>query len=222
MNIENIDDIVYNYIFDLNEIKRCWYLYIQSMSLIEHCSEISKADQNRIKQYHKDFKEECYKIIKRIDTDTTEHYENRTDTLILINLHIQKILNQNKYRKIKELKKAMDNYSRVNNMLGAESAFSMFINNNYTAINLAFLIMYFIGLFIFAYILKDLIGCIVVFAFAIVTYFWLLFLKSNVRASFKFDKINRTVCNYTYKKSQKSQVANNLIHSIILKFIDKI
>ena len=222
MNIENIDNIVYNYIFDIEEIKRCWYLYIECFTLIESCDEISQTDKNRIKRYHNDFKNECRKLIKRIDTDTVEIYDYRIDTLILMNLHIQKILNKNKYRKIKEINKAIENYSRVNNMLGAESALKMFINNNYTAINILYVTVYLVIFFIFAYLLKDTIACICIIISAIIIYAMLLWLKNNVVTSYKSDKINQTICNYTYRKSKKSQVTNKFVQSVILKATEKI
>lgn len=222
MNIENIDNIVYNYIFDIEEIKRCWYLYMQCSILIERCNEISKSDKNRIKRYHNDFKKECRKLIKRIDTDTAEIYDYRIDTLILINLHIQKILNKNKYREIKELNKAIENYTRVNNMLGAESALKMFINNNDTAINILYITIYLVVFFIFAYLLKDTIACICIMISAIIIYAMLLWLKNNVVTSYKSNKIKQTICNYTYRKSKKSQVTNKFVQSVILKATEKI
>ena len=204
MNIENIDDIVYNYIFDIEEIKRCWYLYIECFTLIESCNEISQTDKNRIKRYHNDFKKECRKLIKRIDTNTTEVYDYRTDTLILI-LHIQKILNKNKYRKIKEINKAIENYSRVNTMLGAESAVTMFINNNYTIISTISTTITIVSFLISMCLLKDIVACLVISIVALIIYLMFFVLTKIIMLSLKFDKINRTICNYSYRKSKKLQ-----------------
>lgn len=222
MNIENIDNIVYNYIFDIEEIKRCWYLYMQCSILIERCNEISKSDKNRIKRYHNDFKKECRKLIKRIDTDTAEIYDNRINTLILINSHILGILNQRKYRRKKEIKELSNQYSKVEKKLGVEGAFTLFINNNYTAVNILLMFITFSLMFVFAYFTKDIISCLISLFLGVLLFLVLFVLKCDLKASFQWDRLNRIKSNYIYRKSKKTQSLNKFSELLFNKTIDKI
>ena len=89
MNIEKIDNIVYNHTFDIENIKRAYFLMYVSQPSVNRL-EISTQDKRRLNAYIKDFKSICKLIIKQeniLNYKTCKTYMN-TLTLIITKMRI--------------------------------------------------------------------------------------------------------------------------------------
>lgn len=230
MNIENIDKIVYNYIFEIDEIKKCMYIYISNYSKIckLHSTNneiVDKIDKRKISNLSKEFKDLCYKLIRKDSITDTETYSNIVNTLRIINSKVQSILQKSQYTSIKDkeiqnqFKEIKLGYSKVNTMLTADSVISLFISAHLTTF---FIIFLSIGIFlIFISLACSLINYIekgIIFILFLIVllvgYLVLLLNFKKIDNSFRQDKTIRTIYKNTYLKSKKmSFIENKLMNT---------
>lgn len=212
-----MDRIVYNYTFEINDIKRAVYQNIICFNKLATINEVSKADINRIKMYSKDFRKCCYKLIKADNISDITDYLKYINSIILINAHIQKILKNKKYKKVKAIKKLENEYNKINQRIGAESALEIIMSNHTTFIITIILFVLFLS---FPLVLvKSGHACLGAIVYSILAILWIcLMIKSRIiRNMFEIDKINRTISHHTILKSKKSKKLKKSILSLILK-----
>lgn len=92
MNIEHMTNIEYNYVLEIDNIKRSYFLTTTLQKMI-NTSNISTRDKRRLKAYNKDFKLVCKRLIKRKDILNYDIYKTSVQTLIIINAKSSYILN---------------------------------------------------------------------------------------------------------------------------------
>lgn len=225
MNIQNLDDTEYNYIFEIDNIKRALFLYISRVKEIKSINFSNSGIQRRLLILTRDFKNLSFKLIKRKNLQNIEDCLRILDTLILINTYIQKILQHTKVDTITERKKKRKlakKYEKTEKYINAYSAFMIFVNNHSSAIALSIILISLLLIFISALITKNLmvtIGTISVLCILLIVY---LIFHKRIERLFNMDRIERTISKHTFVKSKKLIVIDKLSEKIIEKNIKKI
>lgn len=167
--------------------------------------------------YSKDFRKCCYKLIKADNISDITDYLKYINSLILINAHIQKILKNKKYKKVKAIRKLENEYNKINQRIGAESALELIMSNHITFIIMLGLFIIFLSLpsvlFLSGYMCLGILTYIIVFMILL----YLILKSPIIRNMFEIDKINRTISHHTILKSKKSKKLKKSILSLILK-----
>ncbi len=218
MDIQAMDRIVYNYTFEIDDIKRAVYQNIMCFNKLATINEVSKADINRIKMYSKDFRKCCYKLIKADNISDITDYLKYINSLILINAHIQKILKNKKYKKVKAIRKLENEYNKINQRIDAESALEITINNHFTFITILIIAAILVGFGYVLFINNDLHASKIVYSIFILVIIAILIFRTLVRNRFEIDKINRTINQHAILKSKKIKKLRKSLIALFTKF----
>lgn len=217
MNVKKLDKTVYNYIFEIDDIKRAVYRNIICNKNLSRQYFISKSDIRKIKKYNSDFKKLCYKIIKRSNINTLDDYLNNLNAIIIINSNIQDILKQEKYKSYATIKELENEYNKINYLIGAASSFEVFINSHTTFLILITIVFTIVLLTLVSLFSKEYLLTIIGFFAFIVFFIACLLSIKTITNRFEIDKINRTRSNHAILKSRKTRKLKNNFMSILHK-----
>lgn len=219
------------YYYDIDTIKKSLYLYITFSSKLSNYK-LQTSDIHRIKAYIKDFKMMGFQIIKLYNNFNNDDYLNFMNSLIVINLSIQKILNKSIYRREKDIEDLEFECQKVGKLLGAESTLQLFIDNHKTAICMCIFITVIlvctIELLYYVYSLKSydnesinmLIEVFIGIITLVVTIIVLLAIKPIMK-QFSIDKQKRMLSNHTYIKSVKMKRIHHTTEKLFSNIKDK-
>ena len=166
LKINELNEYAYEHFFEIDDLKKSYYKYTQLHQVVERCQHIEKIDKRKINRLIKEFKCICKKLIKRDENFDIEEYTLYMQALVTINVKIQKILSDWRYRKNKEISDIEEEYKKVNNYLSyAISSFEVIINNHYTFVGIILIFSLLIGEFIFFIATEIIVVCFLDFLF---------------------------------------------------------
>jgi len=217
LNIKELDNTVYNYIFEIDNIKKSFCLYTQLYLNVEKCEYIKDIDKRRVKRLALQFKLLCKKIIRRDKINTFEDYKLCVQSLVVINAKVQKILNSEDYYKFKKISDIEKEYNKINNYLSYSNSFlTTFINDHLTAFGIILIIVVSI-IVIFLLSFKNCnLGIIIIVLLSFIFSICYFIFHKKITRNFNVDHINKTISNNTYVKSLKIKIAHKNIKDIIL------
>lgn len=225
MDVQNLDETVYNYIFEIDDIKRAAFLYISRVKEIKSINFSNSGIQRRLLVLTSDFKKLCYKLIKYKNLQNDEDCFRILDSLILINTYMQKILQQAKVDTIAEKKKKrslLKEYEKTEKYINAYSPLMIFVNNHSFTISLTAMAIFLLILIIVGFQSKDLFLIIYSLFAALALYIAGLIFHKKIERLFNMDRIEKTISKHSFIKSKKLVVLDKFSEKIIDKFIDKI
>lgn len=161
------------------------------------------------------------KLIKRDENFDIEEYTLYMQALVTINVKIQKILSDWRYRKNKEISDIEKEYKKVNNYLSyANSSFDVILNNHTTLFILLSFAAFVFGGLIFYIAIRSILGTLLSLLLLVIAFLIYFFYNKSIMRSFNIDYINRTISKNTYIKSSKIKKANRNL-KYILNFKNK-
>ncbi len=216
MKINELDEYAYEHFFEIDDLKKSYYKYTQLHQVVERCQHIEKIDKRKINRLIKEFKSICKKLIKRDENFDIEEYTLYMQSLVTINVKIQKILVAWKYRKNKEISDIEKEYKKVNNYLSyANSSFDVVLNNHTTLCILVSLAAFVVGGLIFYIAIRNIVGTLLDLLLLVIAFAIYFFYNKSIMRSFNIDHINRTISKNTYIKSSKIKKANRNLKYIL-------
>lgn len=136
--------------------------------------------------------------------------------LVTINVKIQKILSDWRYRKNKEISDIEKEYKKVNNYLSyANSSFDVILNNHTTLFILLSFAAFVFGGLIFYIAIRSISGTLLNLLLLVIAFLIYFFYNKSIMRSFNIDYINRTISKNTYIKSSKIKKANRNLKYIL-------
>jgi hypothetical protein len=156
------------------------------------------------------------KLIKRDENFDIEEYTLYMQALVTINVKIQKILSDWRYRKNKEISDIEKEYKKVNNYLSyANSSFDVILNNHTTLFILLSFAAFVFGGLIFYIAIRSILGTLLNLLLLVIAFLIYFFYNKSIMRSFNIDYINRTISKNTYIKSSKIKKANRNLKYIL-------
>lgn len=156
------------------------------------------------------------KLIKRDENFDIEEYTLYMQALVTINVKIQKILSDWRYRKNKEISDIEKEYKKVNNYLSyANSSFDVILNNHTTLFILLSFAAFVFGGLIFYIAIRSILGTLLSLLLLVIAFLIYFFYNKSIMRSFNIDYINRTISKNTYIKSSKIKKANRNLKYIL-------
>lgn len=216
LKINELNEYAYEHFFEIDDLKKSYYKYTQLHQTVEKCEHIEKIDKRKINRLIKEFKGLCKKIIKRDEDFDIEEYTLYMQALVTINVKIQKILSDWRYRKNKEISDIEKEYKKVNNYLSyANSSFDVILNNHTTLFILLSFAAFVFGGLIFYIAIRSILGTLLNLLFLVIAFLIYFFYNKSIMRSFNIDYINRTISKNTYIKSSKIKKANRNLKYIL-------
>lgn len=216
MKINELNEYAYEHFFEIDDLKKSYYKYTQLHQTVEKCEHIEKVDKRKINRLIKEFKGLCKKIIKRDENFDIEEYTLYMQALVTINVKIQKILSDWRYRKNKEISDIEKEYKKVNNYLSyANSSFDVILNNHTTLFILLSFAAFVFGGLIFYIAIRSILGTLLNLLLLVIAFLIYFFYNKSIMRSFNIDYINRTISKNTYIKSSKIKKANRNLKYIL-------
>ena len=216
MKINELNEYAYEHFFEIDDLKKSYYKYTQLHQTVEKCEHIEKVDKRKINRLIKEFKGLCKKIIKRDENFDIEEYTLYMQALVTINVKIQKILSDWRYRKNKEISDIEKEYKKVNNYLSyANSSFDVILNNHTTLFILLSFAAFVFGGLIFYIAIRSISGTLLNLLLLVIAFLIYFFYNKSIMRSFNIDYINRTISKNTYIKSSKIKKANRNLKYIL-------
>jgi predicted RND superfamily exporter protein len=216
LKINELNEYAYEHFFEIDDLKKSYYKYTQLHQTVEKCEHIEKVDKRKINRLIKEFKGLCKKIIKRDENFDIEEYTLYMQALVTINVKIQKILSDWRYRKNKEISDIEKEYKKVNNYLSyANSSFDVILNNHTTLFILLSFAAFVFGGLIFYIAIRSILGTLLNLLLLVIAFLIYFFYNKSIMRSFNIDYINRTISKNTYIKSSKIKKANRNLKYIL-------
>jgi predicted RND superfamily exporter protein len=216
LKINELNEYAYEHFFEIDDLKKSYYKYTQLHQTVEKCEHIEKVDKRKINRLIKEFKGLCKKIIKRDENFDIEEYTLYMQALVTINVKIQKILSDWRYRKNKEISDIEKEYKKVNNYLSyANSSFDVILNNHTTLFILLSFAAFVFGGLIFYIAIRSISGTLLNLLLLVIAFLIYFFYNKSIMRSFNIDYINRTISKNTYIKSSKIKKANRNLKYIL-------
>lgn len=216
LKINELNEYAYEHFFEIDDLKKSYYKYTQLHQTVEKCEHIEKVDKRKINRLIKKFKGLCKKIIKRDENFDIEEYTLYMQALVTINVKIQKILSDWRYRKNKEISDIEKEYKKVNNYLSyANSSFDVILNNHTTLFILLSFAAFVFGGLIFYIAIRSILGTLLNLLLLVIAFLIYFFYNKSIMRSFNIDYINRTISKNTYIKSSKIKKANRNLKYIL-------
>lgn len=216
LKINELNEYAYEHFFEIDDLKKSYYKYTQLHQVVERCQHIEKIDKRKINRLIKEFKCICKKLIKRDENFDIEEYTLYMQALVTINVKIQKILSDWRYRKNKEISDIEKEYKKVNNYLSyANSSFDVILNNHTTLFILLSFAAFVFGGLIFYITIRSILGTLLSLLLLVIAFLIYFFYNKSIMRSFNIDYINRTISKNTYIKSSKIKKANRNLKYIL-------
>lgn len=216
LKINELNEYAYEHFFEIDDLKKSYYKYTQLHQTVEKCEHIEKVDKRKINRLIKEFKGLCKKLIKRDENFDIEEYTLYMQALVTINVKIQKILSDWRYRKNKEISDIEKEYKKVNNYLSyANSSFDVILNNHTTLFILLSFAAFVFGGLIFYIAIRSILGTLLNLLLLVIAFLIYFFYNKSIMRSFNIDYINRTISKNTYIKSSKIKKANRNLKYIL-------
>ena len=205
LKINELNEYAYEHFFEIDDLKKSYYKYTQLHQVVERCQHIEKIDKRKIN-----------KLIKRDENFDIEEYTLYMQALVTINVKIQKILSDWRYRKNKEISDIEKEYKKVNNYLSyANSSFDVILNNHTTLFILLSFAAFVFGGLIFYIAIRSILGTLLSLLLLVIAFLIYFFYNKSIMRSFNIDYINRTISKNTYIKSSKIKKANRNLKYIL-------
>lgn len=215
MNIEHMTNIEYNYVLEIDNIKRSYFLTTTLQKMI-NTSNISTRDKRRLKAYNKDFKLVCRRLIKRKDILNYDIYKTSVQTLIIINAKSSYILNKYNIKVTTHLKNL---YDQIYELLPLTKTTKNLIGSNYkTIIIISIVLIISFGTSIFLFIINntELLVLSLLFDTLLLTIAPILIYR-KIQRQFKIERINRILNGNLYNNRTLLENARHNLIKIIYK-----
>lgn len=217
MDIKNINEIEYFYIFQIDNLKKAKTLCEDIIKTIKQDKISLESNFDKmIQTYNKDFISICNNLIERTNIVSIEDYNNAVKSLIIINAKTKQLINENKNKKYKAVLKSLyKKYLQIeSNIPFATTRTDMFFNNHITA-TLIILVLFLVAEIIFFAIFSDNEILIAVSAATMIVILLLYFIFfKKIEKGFTIDRINRTIYKNTYVYSVNKELTKKDIETI--------
>ncbi len=222
MDVKKIGNIEYNYILEIDNIKRALYLSILLHLKIKKQEDIKLSDRRIISRYAKEFKVLCKKLINREGINSYSDYKNCIQALVLINAKIQAILNDKKYNRNKFVEDIEKEYNKINRYLPyAQSSAMVFVENHLTCILFFILVGLMVCWLAISTFVVDFFAVVVaLITLLVLTVIFTIFYK-RIYKNFYIDQINRTINKNTYVRARKIDAYHKGIKKIFNLYKNK-